>query len=54
MTGDEIECIEEGGTGPTIALLRRLAGSQARDTRRPTVKWRVVRAWNEAERDGPP
>ncbi|MDP4505923.1 helix-turn-helix transcriptional regulator [Nonomuraea sp. G32] len=25
MTEDEIECIEEGGTTPTIALLRRLA-----------------------------
>ena len=25
MTVDEIECIEEGGTEPTIALLRRLA-----------------------------
>jgi transcriptional regulator with XRE-family HTH domain len=24
MTADEIECIEEGGTEPTIALLRRL------------------------------
>jgi transcriptional regulator with XRE-family HTH domain len=27
MTADEIECIEEGGTGPTIALLRRLAAA---------------------------
>jgi hypothetical protein len=25
MTPDEIECIEEAGTKPTIALLRRLA-----------------------------
>ena len=25
MTADEIECIEEGGTAPTITLLRRLA-----------------------------
>ena len=25
MTADEIECIEEGGTEPTVALLRRLA-----------------------------
>jgi transcriptional regulator with XRE-family HTH domain len=25
MTADEIECTEEGGTEPTIALLRRLA-----------------------------
>jgi hypothetical protein len=27
MTGDEIECIEEGDTEPTIALLRRLAAA---------------------------
>jgi transcriptional regulator with XRE-family HTH domain len=27
MTADEIECIEEGGTEPTIALLRRLAAA---------------------------
>lgn len=27
MTDDEIECIEEGGTEPTIALLRRLAAA---------------------------
>jgi transcriptional regulator with XRE-family HTH domain len=27
MTVDEIECIEEGGTEPTIALLRRLAAA---------------------------
>jgi transcriptional regulator with XRE-family HTH domain len=27
MTADEIECIEEGGTGPTIALLHRLAAA---------------------------
>ncbi|SRR5208337_1875350 len=26
MTAEEIECIEEGGTEPTIALLRHLAG----------------------------
>ena len=25
MAADEVECIEEGGTEPTIALLRRLA-----------------------------
>jgi transcriptional regulator with XRE-family HTH domain len=25
MTADEIECIEEGGIEPTVALLRRLA-----------------------------
>jgi transcriptional regulator with XRE-family HTH domain len=29
MTADEIECIEEGGTEPTIALLRRLAALDA-------------------------
>jgi transcriptional regulator with XRE-family HTH domain len=27
MTDDEIECIEEGGTEPTVALLRRLAAA---------------------------
>src|SRR6202034_2798806 len=27
MTADEIECIEEGGTEPTVALLRRLAAA---------------------------
>src|SRR5712675_1487270 len=27
MTLDEIECIEEGGTEPTIALLRHLAAA---------------------------
>jgi ribosome-binding protein aMBF1 (putative translation factor) len=27
MTADVIECIEEGGTEPTIALLRRLAAA---------------------------
>jgi transcriptional regulator with XRE-family HTH domain len=27
MTADEIECIEEGGTEPTIALLRHLAAA---------------------------
>jgi transcriptional regulator with XRE-family HTH domain len=27
MTADEIECIEEGGTEPAIALLRRLAAA---------------------------
>jgi transcriptional regulator with XRE-family HTH domain len=27
MTSDEIGCIEEGGTEPTIALLRRLAAA---------------------------
>jgi hypothetical protein len=27
MTADEIECIEEGGTEPTVALLRCLAAA---------------------------
>jgi transcriptional regulator with XRE-family HTH domain len=27
MSDDEIECIEEGGTEPTVALLRRLAAA---------------------------
>jgi hypothetical protein len=27
MTEDEIECIEEGGTEPTVALLRSLAAA---------------------------
>lgn len=27
MSTDDIECIEEGGTEPTIALLRRLAAA---------------------------
>ena len=27
LTADEIECIEEGGTEPTVALLRRLAAA---------------------------
>ncbi|MEW1848051.1 helix-turn-helix domain-containing protein [Nonomuraea angiospora] len=31
MTGDEIECIEEGGTAPTVALLRRLAAALEAD-----------------------
>ena len=29
MTTDQIECIEEGGTEPTITLLRRLAALDA-------------------------
>jgi transcriptional regulator with XRE-family HTH domain len=33
MTVDEIECIEEGGTEPTIALLRRLAAALDSDVR---------------------
>lgn len=33
MTTDEIECIEEGGTAPTIALLRRLAAALDADVR---------------------
>jgi transcriptional regulator with XRE-family HTH domain len=33
MTTDEVECIEEGGTEPTIALLRRLAAALDADVR---------------------
>jgi transcriptional regulator with XRE-family HTH domain len=33
MTADEIECIEEGGTEPTIPLLRRLAAALNADVR---------------------
>jgi transcriptional regulator with XRE-family HTH domain len=33
MTADEIECIEEGGTAPTVALLRRLAAALNADVR---------------------
>ena len=33
MGADEIECIEEGGTEPTIPLLRRLAAALDADVR---------------------
>src|ERR1035438_10103625 len=33
MTVDEIECIEEGGTEPTVALLRGLAAALDADVR---------------------
>jgi transcriptional regulator with XRE-family HTH domain len=33
MTTDQIECIEEGGTEPTIPLLRRLAAALDADVR---------------------
>ncbi len=33
LTADEIECIEEGGTEPTIALLRHLAAALDSDVR---------------------
>jgi transcriptional regulator with XRE-family HTH domain len=33
LTDDDIECIEEGGTEPTIALLRRLAAALDADVR---------------------
>jgi transcriptional regulator with XRE-family HTH domain len=33
MTTDEIECMEEGGTEPTVALLRRLAAALDADVR---------------------
>jgi transcriptional regulator with XRE-family HTH domain len=33
LAADEIECIEEGGTEPTVALLRRLAAALDADVR---------------------
>ncbi|WP_214411699.1 helix-turn-helix domain-containing protein [Sphaerisporangium fuscum] len=33
MTIEEIECIEEGGTAPTVTLLRRLAAALDADVR---------------------
>ena len=33
MTVDEIECMEEGGTTPTVPLLRRLAAALDADVR---------------------
>jgi transcriptional regulator with XRE-family HTH domain len=33
MTADQIECIEEGGSEPTITLLRRLAAALDADVR---------------------
>ncbi|WP_066374566.1 helix-turn-helix domain-containing protein [Herbidospora mongoliensis] len=33
LTADEIECIEEGGTPPTVALLRLLAAALDADVR---------------------
>ncbi|MEV4093408.1 helix-turn-helix domain-containing protein [Streptosporangium saharense] len=33
MTEDDVECIEEGGTAPTVALLRRLAAALNADVR---------------------
>jgi transcriptional regulator with XRE-family HTH domain len=33
ITTDQIECIEEGGTEPTITLLRRLAAALDADVR---------------------
>lgn len=33
LTDDDIECIEEGGTEPTIPLLRRLAAALNADVR---------------------
>jgi transcriptional regulator with XRE-family HTH domain len=33
MPEDEVECIEEGGTAPTVALLRRLAAALDADVR---------------------
>ena len=33
MADDEVECIEEGGTEPTVSLLRRLAAAFNADVR---------------------
>jgi len=33
MSIDDVECIEEGGTEPTVALLRQLAGALDADVR---------------------
>jgi transcriptional regulator with XRE-family HTH domain len=33
LTTEEIECIEEGGTAPTVTLLRRLAAALDADVR---------------------
>src|ERR1700761_4700964 len=33
MSADDIECIEEGGTEPAVALLRRLAAALEADVR---------------------
>jgi transcriptional regulator with XRE-family HTH domain len=33
LSEDDIECIEEGGTEPTVALLRRLAAALDADVR---------------------
>ncbi len=33
LTADEIECVEEGGAEPTIALLRHLAAALDSDVR---------------------
>ena len=33
MSDDEVECIEEGGTEPTVALLRQLAAAFNADVR---------------------
>ena len=46
MTADEIECIEEGGTEPAIALLRRRAAALDADVhpdRRTRPRIGVVR-----------
>ena len=38
MTDDEIECIEEGGTEPTIPLLRRLAAALDADVQYTSLR----------------
>jgi transcriptional regulator with XRE-family HTH domain len=46
LTADEIECIEEGGTEPTIALLRHLAAALNSDVR-PTAGHDLGSVWFE-------
>jgi hypothetical protein len=52
MTADEIECIEEGGTEPTIALLHRLASALGRrraPDRRARPRLRAVRTLTQPD-----
>lgn len=55
VTVDEIECIEEGGTEPTIALLRRLAAALDSDVRLTpghdlgSVRFEPHAAWTGAQ-----
>lgn len=47
MTADKIECIEEGDSGPTIALLRRLGADV-----RMTIGDDLGSVWFEPHADG--